>query len=546
MQAGHIVFRSVAAAACAVVFATAGCTSADEATRSADAPVRRAPGGQSLHEVALPDLAQMTASAAAQLRQQYFVLTQRIENTATPAGELAVAYGEMGKLFMAADYPDGAESCFLNAQALAATDARWPYYLAHLYRDGGQLEKALPLFEQVLRLQPGDVAAMVWLGDVQLAQGQPDRAEPHFARALSIQPSSLSARFGLGRVALAKGDFPRAVQHLEEILAKDPQAAGAHYPLAMAYRGLGDMDKAEAHIRLREDHEILPADPLMVELEELLESPQAYERRGIRALDQEDWDEAMALFRKGLEIEPGNPSLRHRLGTALFMKGDARGARAQFEQVVRESPDHYMAQYSLGVLLQAEGRHADAVERFSAALQTRPSYNEARLRLVTSLRRTGRAKESLPHYDQILAVTPDLVEARFGRAMALVQLGRYREARDRLAEGMKAHPQQPVFAHGLARVLAAAPDDRVRDGQRAMALVQDLLKAGRTLDLGETMAMTMAELGHYAQAANVQRELMTAAQNAGLQGVVARLAANLARYERGEPCRTPWTDADIP
>jgi hypothetical protein len=74
----------------------------------------------------------------------------------------------------------------------------------------------------------------------------------------------------------------------------------------------------------------------MVDLEELLESP-AYESRGIRALGQKDWARAAALFRKGLALAPESPALRHRLGTALFMMEDVRGAREQFEEVVRTS-----------------------------------------------------------------------------------------------------------------------------------------------------------------------------------------------------------------
>ena len=54
---------------------------------------------------------------------------------------------------------------------------------------------------------------------------------------------------------------------------------------------------------------------------------------------------------------------------------------------------------------------------------------------------------------------------------------------------------QLIFPHGLARLLATSPDDHVRDGQRAMTLVQDLVKQGRTLELGETLAMALAELG---------------------------------------------------
>src|SRR5918994_1907690 len=291
----------------------------------------------------------------------------------------------------------------------------------------------------------------------------------------------------------------------------------------MAYRGLGDLAKAETHLRQREDHKILPADPLMVELDELLESPQAYESRGIRALDRKDWTEAAAFFSKGLAIAPDNAALRHRLGTAQYMIGDTANARLQFEDAVRISPEYHLAQYSLGVLLQAEGRHADAINRFTAALKSRPSHTAARVRLAASLRRTGRAKDALPHYEQAVQLQPDNTEARFGHAIALVQARRYREARERLTEGMKMFPEQTVFAHGLARLLATAPDDRVRDGQRAMALAQEVMTHGRTLDLGATVAMIYAELGQFAQAAGVQRDLIAAAENAGLRDLVPRL-----------------------
>ncbi len=495
--------------------------------------------------VSLPDISKATESVQKQLRDGYAAL-QTATGNKPPAGELAAAYGEMGKLFMAAQIQDAAETCFLNAQALNAGDFRWPYYLAQLSRTQGELPKAAALFERVLQLQPDDVAALVWLGDVNLSLGRPDAAEPLFAKALALQPASLSARFGLGRVALARQDYQRAVEQLEDVLARDPEAAGAHYPLSMAYRGLGRTELAELHLRQREEHEILPADPLMVELDELIESPQAYESRGIRALNREAWAEAEALFRKGLALDAANPALRHRLGTALYMQGNQRGAREEFEAVVKSTPDHRMAQYSLGVLLQADGRHAEAAERFTIALRSRPSYTEARLRLAVSLRKSGRVRESLSQYEQVLAASPDSTEARFGEAIAFVQLGRYRDARARLEAAVKAYPDQGVYAHGLARVLAAAPDDQVRDGQRALALVQDLIKQGRTLDLGATMAMALAELRQFTHAISLQQDLIAAAEKGGLTDMARRLKVNLVHYERLEPCRTPWTPDELP
>lgn len=502
--------------------------------------------GPVLRPISLPDLSKMSGSVQTQIREADASLTRAIDNRQAGPAALADAYGALGRLFMAADLDDAAEPCLLNAHALAPTDIRWPYYLGHLNRDRGELATARTFFERSLELRPDDVASLVWLGDLQLALGSPNDAEPRFVKALSLQPNSLSARFGLGRTALAKQDYRAAVTHLQEVLEQDPEAASAHYPLAMAYRGLGDVKNAETHLRLREDHKILPADPLMVELDELLESPQAYESRGIRALDQKNFAEAAALFRKGLEIAPGTAALQHRLGTALYMMGEVASAREHFEEAVRVSPDYHLAQYSLGVLLQADGRHAEAIERFTAALKSRPSHTAAHVRLAASLRRVGRATEALPHYEQAVLLQPDLVEARFGHAVTLVQARRYREARDRLAEGMQMFPDQSLFKHGLARLLATAPDDRVRDGQRAMALVQHVLEQGRTLDLGATVAMAYAELGQYAQAAAIQRDLMSAAEKAGLRDLLPRLAANLALYERREPCRTPWTADEIP
>jgi tetratricopeptide (TPR) repeat protein len=185
------------------------------------------------------------------------------------------------------------------------------------------------------------------------------------------------------------------------------------------------------------------------------------------------------------------------------------------------------------------GRANEAVEQLAAAVMADPNYVEARLRLAEALRRSGRPGESLPQYEEVSRIDPRLAEARFGFAMALVRLRRYAEARDRLVEGMHAYPAQPEFARGLARLLAAAPDDRVRDGRRALTMTQQLLKEQQTLDLGETMAMTLAELGQYEQAVPLQREVMAAASKAGRNDVVRQMRENLELYQRHQPCRTP-------
>ena len=511
-----------------------GCAAPVDAPPAAR-PALTAPEGAAACGTALPDLNRLGASVQSQIRERRAAVTGAGDGAAA-AADAPAARGALGMMLMAASLPEAAETCFREAATLAPDDPRWLYYLGHLRREAGDLSAAAALLDAFLRLRPDDVAALVWLGEVRLAQDRPVSARPLFEQALALRPASLSARYGLGRAALQAEDYQRAVDLLEEVLARDPSAAAAHYPLGMAYRALGHEPRAAAHLRRRRGAVLRPTDPLMAEVDTLLESARAYEARGNEALDREEWSAAADLFRRGLELDPDNPALRHRLGTALYVMGDVESAMAEFEQVMRESPDFPAVHYSVGVLLQGAGRHREAIERF----ETAPTDGEVRLRLALSLRRAADPGAALGHYRTVLRMDPDVVEARFGAAMSLVQLRRYREARDRLAAGMEAFPGASIFPHALARLLAAAPDAAVRDGPRAMRLVEQLARAERTIDLGETMAMALAEVGRFDEATAVQRDLVAAAEAEGIRDAVPRLAANLRLYEQGRPCRTPW------
>ena len=85
----------------------------------------------------------------------------------------------------------------------------------------------------------------------------------------------------------------------------------------------------------------------------------------------------------------------------------------------------------------------------------------------------------------------------------------------------------------------------MRDGRLAYGLVQQLLEQGRRPDLGETLAMALAEVGEYERAAALQQDLIRAATQANIQPP-ARLQQNLALYQRRRPCRIPWTEEEMP
>ena len=504
-------------------------------------------------EVGLPDLARMDPPVQSQVKQRYDVLMDKKKSGAS-GDDLGTAYGEYAILLHAAEYYEAAEPAYLNAQDLMPRDVRWPYYLGLLYRSIGQTEKSMQSFQRALDQSPSELAALIWLGRQYLESGKPELAEPLFQRAADLPPRNVAVMAGLGQAALARRDYARAVTLLEEALAFDPNAASIHSPLANAYRGLGDQAKAEEHLKLWKNTEIAVPDRLRADLDTSLESGLSYELRGVRALEAQDFKTAEAHFRKGVELTPATTalgrSLRHKLGTALVLQGDVDGAMARFEEVAKLAPQEGLdeasakANYSLGVMMASSGQTSQGIQRLTAAVKYNPNYLEALMALGDTLRHSGRFEASLKPYADVVRINPRAAEARLAYAMALVRLRRYRDARAWLEESARVQPDRPELSHALARLLAAAPDDGVRDGARAMALVQELMKGARTTALGETMAMALAEVGQFTQAMDVQRDVMNAAEQASVTQDVRRMTVNLRRYERREPCRTPWADDD--
>jgi hypothetical protein len=115
-------------------------------------------------------------------------------------------------------------------------------------------------------------------------------------------------------------------------------------------------------------------------------------------------------------------------------------------------------------------------------------------------------------------------------------------------EDLDLYPDRTEFSHALARLLAAAPADRVRDGRRALALAQQLVRgkgAPPSIDLRETMAMALAESGQYEQAVTWQRDAIVGAEQGGRHDLAVAMTENLRLFERQKPCRVPWRDDPV-
>ncbi|MEE2636337.1 MAG: tetratricopeptide repeat protein [Acidobacteriota bacterium] len=503
-------------------------------------------GATEILPVELPALEGMHPSVQMQLRDAH-ALAGRAAN----AAERSSAYGTLGTLLMAAEYLEAAEPSLRNARRLSPTEYQWTYYLAHLFKQRGELTRAVEYFELSHEQRPDEFPPLIWLTSTHLTLGQPEDAQSWLAKARALRPGAAVVRFQEGRAASANRDYERAVEHLTAALRMEPDATGVHYPLAMAYRALGNLELTEYHLGLGGagadgDFEggvmFGLGDPLLAELTTVLRSPRVHRELALEADARGDWPEAAHQFRLAVEMDPDDALMRVSLAMAYDRSGDARAAWSELQEAIRIDPELAQAHYVMGTLLERSGRDNPAIDRFRAASSHDPSSAEARLRLADALRRAERFEASLTAYRQVLELATESVEARFGEAMALVRLERYREARERLNVMVLQYPREPVFATALARVLATSPDDHVRDGRRALELINGVVEAHKTTAVAETMAMVLAELGEFRGAVEWQQVAIDVARDAGRPDLAEQMSVNFVRYTRGEPCRIPWRD----
>src|ERR1700747_1798600 len=73
-----------------------------------------------------------------------------------------------------------------------------------------------------------------------------------------------------------------------------------------------------------------------------------YSRQATQFAQQKSWDQAIANYRKALELEPNNALTHYNLALALKYKGDARQAVDEFQAALRLKSKWADAHYGLG------------------------------------------------------------------------------------------------------------------------------------------------------------------------------------------------------
>ena len=166
---------------------------------------------------------------------------------------------------------------------------------------------------------------------------------------------------------------------------------------------------------------------------------------------------------------------------------------------------------------------------------------EALDNLGVALAAKGRFDEAIENYRKAIQINSNRPETFFHLGMTLGQLGRTREAVAQYREALRLNPNLAGALNNLAWVLAASPDDELRNGAEAVRLAEracELTHYGEPLFI-ETLAAAYAEAGRFPEAVTTAEKAEQLATAAGLAAVAAKNRQLLELYRAGKPYHEP-------
>ena len=216
------------------------------------------------------------------------------------------------------------------------------------------------------------------------------------------------------------------------------------------------------------------------------------------ALHRQDKNvEAIAIFRRVLEISPLYMPSYVNLAAAYAALGDTADAEATVKQAVEIEPQAPRAQFALGELYLKQDRLSEALFYMQKAADLAPSDPRCLNGLGTALLRQGKAREAASVFRSAIEVAPGFDEAHYNLGEAYVSLGMDQEAAGEFSKALALKRNNWRAHNSLGLLLAKSGNEReaAEHFRKALALSPDNWRVHNNL------GALQAKSGNYGEAA---------------------------------------------
>ncbi len=238
------------------------------------------------------------------------------------------------------------------------------------------------------------------------------------------------------------------------------------------------------------------------------DDPDGYFRRALACEGARDHEGALKDFGQAIFLDPKEADYHIGRGLTRLAMGESAKADADFDEAVRIDPKNPVARFARGRTLMARNMVRKAVADYTEAIRFMPTCVSAYVERGICRELKQDWDGAMKDYAEAIHYSPTNDKALTRRGTLFYQRKEYAEAVKEFTAAAKANPKNLMALNNQAWILATCPDDKLRDGKKALALS----KSAGELDgwkhpgfLG-TYAAANAEVGQFDKAVEWQEK----------------------------------------
>jgi len=221
-------------------------------------------------------------------------------------------------------------------------------------------------------------------------------------------------------------------------------------------------------------------------------------RARIHAL-REDTQAMLDDLSEVLKIDPHNVMALLMRARTYLAEDKTAEAKTDVERILESRPRSAQAVLLRSLILAKEENYAAAIVDLKRIARADPENLDLKMQLAVFYSADKRPSKAIELYTEILGADEKRFEALRGRADARLAIGKQAEAITDYEAALKLDEDDTGVLNNFAWVLATSPDDKLRDGNRALELAKKAceLTEYKKPHILSTLAAAYAESGDF-------------------------------------------------
>lgn len=280
--------------------------------------------------------------------------------------------------------------------------------------ENGNVDAARMTLESMIRKNPKDYDALIFLGGIHLSVGNYEKSSEYYHKVVTMVQNHPTANYNLGLSYHRLNKLNEAERFYKKALEINPNNIDALNNLGVIYISLNQKNEALKYynqaigINKNNANTLNNLGNYFSSTGNFAEAEKYY-KKAIQVdqfnssylfnladcfLRQNKYDEAITVLEKAIKIKPDYYQAFNSLGVANLKKKNINAAKELFEHAIKIKNDFWEAYQNLGTCFEKMNMHSDAISLYNKVLELNDGNYDAIIKISNLKMETGNYSES--------------------------------------------------------------------------------------------------------------------------------------------------------